>query len=80
MDHCLAKDRKCTCPCGKGMRPEFSALREERGRICGDCQAAEAQEKAEQEYELMQECICLFTDFSGFSVCGVPCPVHKKAI
>lgn len=78
MDHCLGGDRLCTCPCGKGLRPEFSTLRDERGRICADCQAAEAQEKAEQEYQKMQECICLHTDFSGRSVCGVQCPVHKS--
>ncbi len=77
MEHCLGGDRKCTCPCGKGLRPEFSALRDERGRICADCQAAEAQEKAELEYEKMQGCICWAMDFSGNSVCGVPCPVHS---
>ena len=75
-EHCLGGDRKCTCPCGKGLRPEFSRLREERGRICADCQAAEEQEKAQQEYEKMQECICWAMDFSGSSVCGVRCPVH----
>jgi hypothetical protein len=77
VEHCLGGDRKCTCMCGKGLRPEFSALRDERGRICADCQAAEVQEKAEVEYEKMQECICLFTDFIGYSVCGVPCPAHQ---
>ena len=77
MDHCLGADRKCTCPCGKWLRPELSALRDERGRMCGDCQAAEVQEKAEQEYEKMQECICWPNDFNGLSVCGVMCPVHR---
>lgn len=77
MDHCLAKDRKCTCPCGKGLRPEFSVLREERGRICQDCQSATYEEMTQEE---MDSCICLFTDFSGFSVCGVPCPVHKTGV
>jgi hypothetical protein len=76
VEHCLGEDRKCTCPCGKGLRPEFSRLREERGRICADCQAAEAQEQAERDYERMQECICMWNEFSGRSVCGVPCPVH----
>ncbi len=74
MDHCLGGDRKCTCPCGKGLRPEFSVLREERGRICETCQAAEYEEMSEAEREA---CICMFTDFSGYSVCGIPCPVHK---
>jgi hypothetical protein len=71
--HCLGRDQKCTCPCGKGMRPEFSRLREERGRICEACQYEEGREKAEAE---MEACICSWNEFSGRSVCGHPCPVH----
>lgn len=26
----------------------------------------------------LDECICWGTDFSGSSVCGVPCPVHSQ--
>jgi hypothetical protein len=78
MIHCLATDRKCTCPCGKGLRPEFSELRDKRGRICADCQAAEEQAAAEKKYQWEQEnCICSWNEFSGRSVCGLPCPVHK---
>ena len=76
MEHCLGGDRKCTCPCGKGLRPEFSVLREERGRICQDCDHAEKFEEMERDQEKMESCICWATDFSGRSVCGVPCPVH----
>lgn len=74
MDHCLGADRKCTCPCGKGLRPEFSVLRDERGRICADCQDADA---FAADQQLMDQCICWATDFCGLSVCGVPCPAHK---
>lgn len=76
MDHCLAKDRKCTCPCGKGMRPEFSVLREARGRICADCQGTAEEQR---QLEEMERCVCSWNEFSGFSVCGLPCPVHKLA-
>lgn len=73
--HCLGRDRKCTCECGKGLRPEFSVLREERGRICQACQYEE--EAAKMDAEMQSDpCICWGTDFSGRSVCGVPCPVH----
>lgn len=76
--HCLGGDRKCTCPCGKGLRPEFSALREERGRICAACQYEEEYAQAKAEEAVMASCICWPTDFSGKSVCGVPCPAHPK--
>jgi len=74
--HCLGGDRKCTCPCGKGLRPEFSALREERGRICEECQVVDERDKFEAQ---MAACICSWNEFSGRSVCGFPCPVHKSA-
>ena len=78
MAHCLGGDRKCTCTCGKGLRPEFSRLREERGRMCADCQDQEAQDEAMKRYEWEQEnCVCSWNEFSGRSVCGLPCPVHK---
>jgi hypothetical protein len=72
--HCRGQDRLCTCPCGKGLRPEFSILRQERGRICADCQAGEGEDRAEAEAEA---CVCSWNELSGFSVCGMPCPVHK---
>ena len=71
--HCLGGDKLCTCPCGKGLRPDFSPLRDERGRQCQPCVAAEAEQK---EIDQADCCICWGTDFSGRSVCGVPCPVH----
>ena len=74
--HCLGADRKCTCTCGKGLRPEFSALREERGRICAACQYEDEAAEAERGQALNDSCICWPTDFSGRSVCGVPCPAH----
>lgn len=74
MEHCLGADRKCTCTCGKGLRPEFSALRATRGRICADCQQTEAEERYQEEQD---SCICSWNEFSGYSVCGLPCPVHK---
>lgn len=80
-EHCLAGDRKCTCPCGKGLRPEFSVLRQERGRICAACQAAEEVERQAKQYEWEQEnCVCSWNDFSGRSVCGIPCPVHQAQL
>lgn len=75
MEHCLGADRKCTCPCGKGLRPEFSALRDERGRICADCQHADEEAK---QLEELEACVCSWNEFSGQSVCGMPCPVHSK--
>ena len=75
LEHCLGADRKCTCLCGKGLRPEFSLLRQERGRICQDCDVAEQQEKQQAE---MDACVCMWNDFSGRSVCGLPCPTHNE--
>lgn len=72
----MARDYKCTCPCGKGMRPEFSRLREDRGRICADCQSADAIQAMEDEEAKMEACICWPNDFNGRSVCGTPCPAH----
>jgi len=31
-----------------------------------------------KEQEKMENCICYGTEYSGRSVCGVPCPVHLK--
>lgn len=44
-NHCLGGDKLCTCPCGKGLRPDFSPLRDERGRQCQPCINAEAEQK-----------------------------------
>lgn len=73
--HCLGADKLCTCHCGKGMRPEFSRLRDERGRCCQACSNA----NIEAEDFSYEDCICWATEFSGYSVCGVPCPLHSKA-
>lgn len=68
--HCLGGDRLCTCWCGNGLRPYSSEIRDERGRQCQDCIDVEIEEATDGS-----ECICWATDGSGFSVCGVPCPV-----
>ena len=36
----------------------------------------EFEEPPENEPDEMEKCICLYNDFTGKSVCGVPCPVH----
>ena len=36
----------------------------------------EFEEPPEKEPDEMEKCICLYNDFTGKSVCGVPCPVH----
>jgi len=78
--HCHGQDRLCTCPCVLEDGFRSSPARDERGRICADCQAFEAQEKAQQDYEKVQaECVCSWNEFSGRSVCGLPCPVHVRS-
>lgn len=40
---------------------------------CDDCDEGEKQARWEQE-----ACVCWAGEFSGRSVCGAPCPVHKE--
>ena len=40
---------------------------------CAECRGGEAEQHPDQD-----ECICWPTDFSGRSVCGVPCPEHFR--
>jgi len=46
-------------------------LTEQEYGTCVSCDEEEKQALWEQE-----ACICWATDFSGKSICGVPCPVH----
>jgi hypothetical protein len=36
-------------------------------------------EMVEKDERERDACVCSWNEFSGRSVCGLPCPVHSKA-